>query len=764
VSFPKDLIFLSKVCIVWIIFISGIVSATPVPKDNHEMLILRSGYHDTFTRVVFEGPGSLISKAQVNQRDEEIVVNFPDPDITVGKKKLSVAYRVDNNKVIFSPKNYKKVRTFFLSKPDRLVIDIYHRDKEKNTSMTLKTPQVMSKKEEARVLETKKEIKNSRENNNLKITGEKKTDEEFIPEEYQRIWKLLNDKNYYNAVNELKRHRPEDVESIAAYHYLQGIAYEIVEKYLDAIKHLRLAYIYARNNKLRENALIKRAEIYFKVGLLYEARADYTVFIKNFHSSEKIRSAHLGLARCLSKIGLFKEAVKHYEKAGKSPEALFGKANALQKLGKIRAAKIAYARAMRVDSTYPEKSPETYFLIGENMRLSGELKKAKEHLIKIVTGPYKDHANISLGLIALKESDTDEAIKYFKSASYSKSRQIKVQAFFNLAMAILKTGQIEEAIKGFEEIRHNYIDSSVYKDTLFILSKLYRTKGEIHKSVALLKELIYGKDPPAEAFSELEKIILEVAERSEQDPAKDKVQFVKLWKEMGPWLIDQSREKFLLKVARRLRHEGEPFLKLCSWLVENALKHARVVAAGDLADYYIGIGNVQAAQEYMSIVKKAKDSSDRTLRIEAKIFHATGDYKKAFQKLRLIKKLKEEDLDYIEKIIREMNRPDSKIWQRALAFYEKILNSSEWNAENYIKLADILYENGKKRKALKYYRIAYQKKPDDEWTIYRLGIIAGMPESERMFSQLQKNDSLLSRLAKTKLMEIALLNKLEEVY
>ena len=39
-----------------------------------------------------------------------------------------------------------------------------------------------------------------------------------------------------------------------------------------------------------------------------------------------------------------------------------------------------------------------------------------------------------------------------------------------------------------------------------------------------------------------------------------------------------------------------------------------------------------------------------------------------------------------------------------------------------------------------------------------------MPETSKMLSKLEKGDNLLSRFAKTKLMEINLLNRINEVY
>jgi tetratricopeptide (TPR) repeat protein len=129
-----------------------------------------------------------------------------------------------------------------------------------------------------------------------------------------------------------------------------------------------------------------------------------------------------------------------------------------------------------------------------------------------------------------------------------------------------------------------------------------------------------------------------------------------------------------------------------------------------------------------------------------------------------IKKYEEGDLKQLGNIISGINKSESKELEEAIAFYEKILNESEWDADNYLRLADIMYTNNDRVKSLKYYKIAYQKNPDDEWTIYRMGRGIGTPGSKDMFSRLQKGDTTVSRLSKTRLMEMDLLNKVEEVY
>ena len=757
-----------------LMFLVNVVSAS-VHKTNDNTLKIRTGKHPGFLRIVFEGNGAVISKGRVEQKGRDIVASFTDTGFRINGKSLPIAYRTDKDAVIFSLEDKARLKTFSLKNPDRLVIDVY-REKETKKWKTESNIKAETKDGDKAGIKTADRVSGEKntepENKTAADDSVEGDDSDYIPEKYRKLWNRLKSGNPYGVLKELPSYKPGDAESMSAYHYMYGEAYSELKKYFPAIEHFRLAYIYALNDKLKELALLKRAGLYQKIKFFYEARADYLVFIRDFPSSAYIEKAHLGLAKSLSALGFYKEALKHYGKAGKTPEALFGLANAMQRLGKTGDAKKAYEKAMLADKDYPLISPETYFLTGENMRLSGQLTDAKKHLSSIDFGPFRDNASISLGLIAMEDSDTEEAIKKFKSASRSGDAMLKVKALFNLSLAYIEEGRFEEAISSLEEIRHNYIDSSLYKDTLLLLSRLYRERGDFKESVSLLRQLIYGKEPPPETFNELEKVVLETGERSKEESG-DGVRFVALWNEVGPLLIDETREEFLLKVAQKLRHEGRPFLILSSWLVEHGTNRAKVKAAVDLADYYAGVGDMNVSRKYINIANVAnavsaakdfKESKDDILRVEAKIKHAAGDQKAALEKIRSIRKFRGSDLEQLGDIIYAIKNPDSKDMREAIAFYEKKLDESVWDADYYIKLADILYVNNKKNRALKYYRIAYRKNPVDEWAAYRVGQGAGMPESKDMFIRLQGGDTMLSRLAKTRLFEMDIMNKVNEVY
>lgn len=745
--------------LITVVLLLDLAKAT-VPKDDSDFLKVRSGKHPGFTRIVLEGHESIISGGTVSRKGKDIIVRFMDKDFEINKAGLPMICKADKDAVTFTLKEAGRMKTYSLQNPSRFVIDVYS-GKEEVKQQT--KPE--SKKTEKVILAAAPEEHNKDhagpKDRTAALKPEKRYEEEdFIPEEYKAMWSLLEAGNFYTVLKELPGHKPDNTESLAALNYIYAKANIMAKQYLNAVKYLRLAYINAGDNRMKQQALLTRAGIYLELKLNYEARADYIVFVRDYASSPYIEKAYYGLAESLYRIGLFQEALDNYKKSGRSPEVLFGMANALQKLERVKEAKKEYDDALLLDKTYPESSPETYFLLGENMRMTGDTDNAKKHLSQIESGPFREHAMISMGLIAMEESNFKEAVKLFTTVAESREQKLNVQALFNLSLTYLKEGKFKEATSSLEEIRHNYIDSNMYKDTLLVLSKIYKKEGRFKKAVSLLKELVYGKQPPAEAFKELEEIVM----KAEGNSLPEGLTFVTLWNDVGQWLVDDTREVFLLKVAKRLRHEGKPFIDLCTWLVENASEGTRGIAAIDLADYYSGIGNTAISREYINIAKDSGESGDAALRVEAKILHSEGEETAAIKKILMIKEIEKSDLVLLGNVISGIKDPGMKEVEKAVAFYEKTLNESSWDAVNYIQLADIFYVRGDGDKAVKYYRMAYKIKPDNQWVMYRLGRDTDMPEAADMFSRLQKGDSLYGRLAKTRLMEISLMNKVKEVY
>ncbi len=579
-------------------------------------LELRTGQHTAFLRIVMEGTESIISKATVTQKGKNILVKFPGAVFTVNGKRAKITYKKEEDTIMLSPKNFGKYRSFSLKNPDRLVIDIYGTplpEKNLQTEKKMpvkKTPPVIKPKESNPMVKAPEKQGQTRKSETTATTPDQvNNDNMFTTGQYEKFQDLLKSIPPSSALKKLSAYKLTDIESLAKYHFLYGSIYDAKKEYLSAIKHFTLAVQHADNDELKERALLKKAGLYLKLGFSYEAKSNYNIFINNFPSSGHIKEAHLGMAKSLSEIGSFNKAIEHYKKADSGAETFFGIANTLQRLGKVNEANAAYSKAFLTDNSYPERSPETYYLIGENKRMTGKTAEAKRLLKAIRSGPFRDNANISLGLIAIKETDINNAMKYFKSASVSKDRKLRMEALINLSAVFSKSGEIKKAVSILEEIRHNYLHSTLYNKSTFDLSKAYREDGRIKDSLTLLKELAYSKSSPKEVFNELEEILLEASAKTEKDIPED-LKFSAMWNDFGRWLLDGSREEFLVKMIEPLKQEGgRPFLNLSKWLIENASKETKARAAADMADFYITMGDPETSKKSLTSIKLSPTGS-----------------------------------------------------------------------------------------------------------------------------------------------------------
>ncbi len=731
------------------------------PAGQFPTLKVRKGEHPSFIRYVFEGPDSVISGVKVREEGGNIIIKFPSKGFRLHSSK---AIKHESDRVIIAGSGGSIKKVFSLDNPDRLVVDILRKSGPGGKKKKKKAR--ASKKTEKPAADLKAREKESTETAQKRTERTSKETKSFsvqVPEKYRKVWTLLKSGNPYGVLSVLPEYPPAGREDAAFYHYIYGVAFGGAKQYLRAIEHLRLAHILATGPALRERALIKRADVQLQGGFVYEALADYKLFLKEFPSSIHREEVHLGLAECLMRVGKYREAIRHYDKVEQSAEILYRKANAYQRVGKVRKASGIYVKALKMDPDFPDKDEETAYLLGENFRMQGKYTEARKRLAGIIIGIYRDEARISRGLMAMEDGDFDEAIRLFQTALMSRDRKIKVKALFNLSVVYARSGKTEKAIETLEEIRTKHIDSFYYKDTLLALAKLYRRTGRIEQSVYMLKELVYGKQPPAQAFRELEDIVSEMARKDDVE-ADGGLTFRKLWREVGQWLVDRSREKFLLKVARRLRYEGSPFIDLTLWMIENTSPAIRTEAAVLLADYYIEVGDEELAEKYITFTTAPYPPSDMAKRVKARIFIARDMHKKAIRELSRIKDFRKDDMGILLRIIRKTRQSGSGLTEKAIALYERRLAKKEWSADEYIGLADILYSMGRRSQASKYIRKAYQKNPDDEWVMYRMAHDVDRSRSRDMFARLGSGNSLLSRLAKTRIMEMNLLNRVSEVY
>lgn len=565
------------------------------------------------------------------------------------------------------------------------------------------------------------------------------------------------------AIQILSGYKPSTGE-LSFYHYAYAKANELSDKQHDSIEHFRLAYIYSQQGEMKELILLERAEAYLKMGCYSEAVMSFRVFLKIFPDSLYVPRAYLGLGDSLYKLGFFNEAIVSYEKAGNSSQALYRKANALQSMGRIKEAYNIYMPMIGRDSGYLKSSEDTLYNIGENLRQVGKFSDAKGYLNSIKTPSFKHRADMSLGLIVMEEAKFDVAIKYFNLALQSSDRQLRRRALLYLASAYAKSGRQNLAQSKLLEIRNEYPYGKDYDAAILMLSQLYRKGGKVDQAISLLKELVLRRSPDRSALDEFEAIILETKDRDAEG-------FLKLWGAVGYWLLEPSRSQSLLKIAKGLRHSGKPFLDVCIWLSKYGSDDAKAQSRLSLAEFYADIGDAASAVRYLlgieSLRHWIKGNNDDVLRIKAKIHLVDTKYQKAAESILSIKDVKQEDIVLLSDLLGLTNNT-----RKALYFYEKALNRLGGPSRLYIRLADTLYNMGKKSDALKYYRTLISIQPtapgiaddDIKWALYRISMLSQGKESVDALKRIQKGNDILSRFSSVRLKESDLSERMGRVF
>ncbi len=97
------------------------------------LLKLRTSRHSDFLRIVLEGKQEIIGKAQVYQRGRNVIVSIPSIPFSIKTEKTVIQYKKTKpDTIVFSPGEFRGLKVFQLEYPDRLVVDIYLKEKKNN--------------------------------------------------------------------------------------------------------------------------------------------------------------------------------------------------------------------------------------------------------------------------------------------------------------------------------------------------------------------------------------------------------------------------------------------------------------------------------------------------------------------------------------------------------------------------------------------------------------------------------------------------------
>ncbi|MBA4374091.1 MAG: hypothetical protein C0402_14665 [Thermodesulfovibrio sp.] len=594
-------------------------------------------------------------------------------------------------------------------------------------------------------------------------------DEQLQQPQLKQAWEALKVQKPDDAIRILTAYTA-DLQSAAHYHFIFGKALSTVNKPLEALQHYRLAYLYFPKGDLKEIALLNKGEAYLKLRNYYEASNDFSMFLSLFPRSKNLVRAQSGLVSGLIGSGRLKEALQLLNKLDDNADVLYARAGVMQRLGQVREAHEAYAVALARDASYVNKqdrqthfvaadsaspyvslSPvfdETLYYIGENFRLMSQPVEAEKYLVQISEPGLKEKASVSLGLMALAEGNTDKAMTIFNTAIGSSQRVVRRQAMLHLAEAEVRLGKTAEASARLQELMFNFPYTPESDQAVLKLSSLYTKDGKHDEAMKILKELIFRRYPVKEAIDQVVVILRHVHEKKETE------KLAAIWKSAGPWLLDNSREKFLLEMAEALKGTGKPQFDILRWLMKNGSDEVRGSALVALASFYAEFGDTVRAREYLGKIRNRKGLEDEILRLEGKTLLAGKNYAAAAVKFGMIRKYRQEDLSPFGAAVGAS--PDAA---RVFARFEKAVAEVGGDRESLTALADIAYGLGRLKEANKYYRAVLVKDPANAWCLYRVASMTSGSEAEELFKKASSGTSAVGSLSGARLREMVMSKK-----
>lgn len=545
------------------------------------------------------------------------------------------------------------------------------------------------------------------------------------------------------AKKTLEAIRP-DMATLGPLHYIQGRVSASSRNPHEAASHYRRASIYSSNAGLKELSLFLAGETELGMGYFYEAKTDCLVFLKKFPDSARVRRVRAVLARSLSGTGRHAEALRQFDLAGDAPEVLYGKADTFQKMGMTREASRAYAAAAAVDGRYPESSEETRYWFGENLRLSGDAGHAKELLLTVRGEGLRDRAAIGLGELAAAESNPDEALRRFASVLGSKDKKVRRLALLRLADAEAARGNAGEAAARLAEIVRTYPFTREYDDALLRLARLKATEGDGIGALTLLTKLVLRASPlRKDALDAIEAIVLSAR-------GKGGERFVAIWNAGGRWLMDASRQASLVTIAGELKGTGAPYLELVRWLSQYGSGAVRVESLVALSRQCAEAGDGTGVRNCLKSLKGMGASGDEVLRVEAALKFVQKDYRGAAETLLMLRNVEGKDAFLLGETL-----PYAGSSRKAAAALETAVSRSDAGPRELSRLADALFDAGRKDDAARYYRGAVGKDPTNEWACYRLALLLGKNGGEEFLKKI-RTDPTLARMARAAKKEMTL--------
>ncbi len=578
-------------------------------------------------------------------------------------------------------------------------------------------------------------------------------------EDLTKVSELIKSGELRKGLSLLQSVRPI-AEERGLYHLLYAKVLIGLNRYYEAFEHLQRAVSYG-TGRIKEEAHFKRADLYARMRFYPEATVAYRLLLRLFPESQYKREAFYGIAESLRAQGLYQEALKYYEMAGDSMAVQFGKANTLHLMGRISEANKLYIDLLLRDTGFIKTSPETRLYIGENRLALGRYEEAIRYLTSVKEAPLRYRAYLDLGILELKRNRPQEALKYFEQILHSTlsgevtvasgevtvpavGPSLRQKALLMSAESLIRLGRSDEAMKRLIALRSLYPYGEDYERALLLQAEIYRKGNKLRESARTLLPLILKRDPSQEAMRFLKDTLLEAGRSNREE-------FITIWRDFSRLFLDPSNTDFLFRVAELMGESKKEFFELSSWLFRKTKGEEKRRASFLMAQFYLSIGDVEKAFTMISNIIPLTDREQRTY---AMTLVKRGDYKKGLDHLIKIKELKQEDIPTLMTISLYTKEG------RVIELLKRLIDKYGADASSYVRLADLLYERGKRDDALKYYRIALSDEKKREltpqemdWTIYRVSVITGedsgnktAPFSTNLTGLLAEETLLLKRL------------------
>jgi tetratricopeptide (TPR) repeat protein len=306
------------------------------------------------------------------------------------------------------------------------------------------------------------------------------------------------------------------------------------------------------------------------------------------------------------------------------------------------------------------------------------------------------------------------------------------------------TGKSREAVARLDEIIAGYPFTPEYDQAVLRLARTRAGAGNQPAALSLLSKLVLRPSTVRrDALDEIEKILL-------SGRGKGAAHLAVLWNAGGRWLLDASREPSLVAVAEEIRGTGTPYLEVVQWLSRYGSTPVRRKYLAALARQYAESGDAAGLRECLASLKALSTGGDDVARAEAYLKFAEKDYRGAAGMLLSMGKLDSGDVSLLGDVL-----PHAADSRKATAAVEAEVARSGASAHVLGRLADTLYDAGRKAEAVKFYRMAAAKDPENEWSCYRLAVLLGKDGGEEYKKRIRK-DPVLVRMANAAWKEQAL--------